>query len=954
MKHAIYLLGLTSAIFMGCTDHEMPTETQQEISRQTIIAQMPQPGSNSRVSIQNKGSILWTPGDAFIAFNETYQKAKFVLDDIEYVSKGKFSSTDEVEGKFINAAFPSYALPEFDGTNISFVFPKEYGVDQNTDNSAMWGEIVNNNVTFHHLMSVLKVNVSILPYEYNKIVVEADKPIAGKFTQTVADVAKGLIADKSNTDKTNNTITITRSLTKGEVYVSLPAGTYAQVSIKALNGTDATTAPKMLAEVKNKTIKCGYMYSVGHRGIDEKVFSLLNLDYPGLSEVKASYNNGEIKKAAEALLNYYRNRTNVKNPEIQNLSLNNNFRNIANQALEYRFTVSKFVEDDKGTPDKSDDIFYSFKKNDGSINWGYKPNVAGVDREFLYQQHRHQWMEPQAKTYAVTKNEEYVKSWIEVYSSWMKKYPCPNKAFSDPKIYDLEPGYEWKALQTAQRVNAQLNSVPLFIQSPNFPAEFFTTVLTAFAESVEMIRMNYISDGNIRLTQGEAVAKAGLLMPEFKNSDEWIQDGLQKMDIDEQFLADGIHFDLCFGYHMGALSSFVKMNSLAIANNRHDVFSPEYISKLKNAISFVEAMIYPDYTVDNFNDSHSSSYPKSTLQNRLRDYLAIFPDDEELKWLAYEGSRGGTKPTWQNRAFSTGGYYMLKSNNWSSKTGLMVIHTNNYNPTRKWHCQQDNGTFSLWYNGTNFLPDAGYYTYNDPDPTGMRQKYRSYTMHNTMSCFGKEISDYRQQGKMLKQESGKDYELIVTENMPYKKGDQKDIDGDIYHRRAIYMVDNKFVVLVDEGHSVDPISIKLNLNFHLFSEKGKKATIVSQPDASNKFGLVKTNLSKNNIVMKFFSETGSGDFKIDNPSDIKVSDKPGTTIGEARDFIRVTDRKNKNQGAARFITVIYPSAGPADTSKGINARFTDNEAGKEGTFHTNGAAIEVTVDGKTYNLAYSL
>lgn len=717
------------------------------------------------------------------------------------------------------------------------------------------------------------------------------------------------------------------------------------------------------------------------------VFSKLNLDYPGLEKVKQHYEAGEHYLAAKELLEYYRWRSNVVNPAVP-LYVTASVVDInkADQALDYRFCVAKFVETEGDTDDK--DVYYSFKNNsDGTINWGYKPDVEGVDREFLYQQHRHQWMEPQAKTYAYTKNEAYFNNWVDVYSSWMAKYPCPNAPFDDPKIYNLEPGYEWKALQPAERVLSQLNIIPCYLNSPNFTPEWLTTVLNAFAESVEMIRMNYISEGNIRATQGQAVVSAGILMPEFKNAEQWVTEGLQTMNMDEQFLSDGVHVDLDLSYHIAAISDYMEVYNLAKANNRLDILPSGYIEKLTNAVSFVKDMIYPNYTIDNFNDTRSRSYAKSTLMNRLKDYLAVFPEDEELKWMAWEGAKGGTKPTWKSKAYDVAGYYMLRSANWGTDNGMMVIHKNNDNSVKEWHCQPDNGTFSLWYKGRNFLPDAGVYSYDDPDATGMRGKYRQYVLHNTMSIYTKNIffnekgkpTEKTTTGKMLKHESGSNYELIVTENTPYMagplNGDNAVMNGDFKHRRAIYMVDNKFVVLVDEGYSssVDDGGKKVNLNFHLYSEAGdepKKIEDLSKPgcnvdgiDAPVKSGdgmsaYAKTKLSGSNLLIKSFVEAKSGfDMKLGKKAEeLPVSDNTGTMIGKKRDWLQVhlNIPKNLKNSAARLITVLYPSDGTAGDGSNISAEFTDNAGGTAGTFHPEGAAVKVTVDGQVYELEYTL
>ena len=637
------------------------------------------------------------------------------------------------------------------------------------------------------------------------------------------------------------------------------------------------------------------------------VFSKLNLDYPGLEKVKQHYEAGEHYLAAQELLEYYRWRSNVVNPDVPAFVTASAVDvNKANQALDYRFMVSTFVETNGATD--AEDVYYSFKNTDGTINWGYRPDAVD-SREFYYQQHRHQWMEPQAKAYAYTKNEAYFNNWVDVYTSWMAKYPCPNKVFDNPSIINLEPDYEWKALQPAERVLSQLNIIPLYLTSPNFTPEWLTTVLNAFAESVEMIRMNYVPEGNILARQGLAVAVSGILMPEFKNAEQWAADGINVMD--GQFLADGVHCDLDPSYHIGTLSDFLKLYNVAKANNKSSLLPSNYLERLKNAISFVQDIIYPDYTIDNFNDTRSSSYAKSTLMNRLKDYLAVFPEDEELKWMAWEGAKGGTKPSWKSKAYDVAGYYMLRTANWSANDGMMVIHKNNDNSVKEWHCQPDNGTFSLWYKGRNFLPDAGVYSYDDPDVTGMRGKYRQYILHNTMSIYSKNIffnekdkpTEKTTTGKMLKHESGSNYELIVTENTPYMagplNGDNKNVmNGDFKHRRAIYMVDNKFVVLVDEGYSTSILDggKGVNLNFHLLSEAADGEYGIDEPVVSGSSGCAKTKLTGSNLLVKSFAETASG-FKMVRASkkeEVAVSDKLESTIGNKRDWLQVTVNIPKN------------------------------------------------------------
>lgn len=43
------------------------------------------------------------------------------------------------------------------------------------------------------------------------------------------------------------------------------------------------------------------------------------------------------------------------------------------------------------------------------------------------------------------------------------------------------------------------------------------------------------------------------------------------------------------------------------------------------------------------------SYSKSTLLNRLKEYSAMYPDNNELLWVATEG-KNGSKPSYTTKA----------------------------------------------------------------------------------------------------------------------------------------------------------------------------------------------------------------------------------------------------------------------------------------------------------------
>lgn len=94
--------------------------------------------------------------------------------------------------------------------------------------------------------------------------------------------------------------------------------------------------------------------------VDASIFESLNLDYPGLEKVKMHYEAGEHYYASLALLDYYRTRTNVTNPDLSLIDVKATETEMgqANAAMDnYRFYVKGF-EDPKapGMP-------YSVKKD---------------------------------------------------------------------------------------------------------------------------------------------------------------------------------------------------------------------------------------------------------------------------------------------------------------------------------------------------------------------------------------------------------------------------------------------------------------------------------------------------------------------------------------------------------------------------------------------------------------
>ena len=379
---------------------------------------------------------------------------------------------------------------------------------------------------------------------------------------------------------------------------------------------------------------------------------------------------------------------------------------------------------------------------------------------------------------------------------------------------------------------------------------------------------------------------------------------------------------------MGVIENFRITHEVAEANGKVSHLPADYIAVLKGACNFITDYIYPDYTWECFNDTFQQS--QSVLTRNVGNYAAMFPkDNDKFLWVSTGGAQGA-KPAEKLISYPAGGFYFLR-NGWDSQSTILV-YTNNSNPKNFTHCHHDNGTFSLWSRGRNFMPDAGVYSYGgNTSLDQIRDRNKSAAYHNTLTKDLKPIEkDYCAGKHLLSQEQQDGVRVVVAENKSY---------SDLTHRRGVFMVEDKFYVIVDEAYGT-AANVPVNVSFHLCRDSSKGVNVVSIDDHSSDYAYGAHTTFGDGVNMKWltFSETHTG-FKGESGTSY-YSEKLNTE--QDRKFYRLTATKSGASDVVRFITVIHP-----DTSAKISAEFT-------AAYSASGAALKVTVDGKTYNLSYKL
>lgn len=655
--------------------------------------------------------------------------------------------------------------------------------------------------------------------------------------------------------------------------------------------------------------------------INPRLFEVIDIQADGMSDVRSLYEEGYVYEAAQALLEYYRTRTSVVNPYVHltSTSYTSAAKNIADQALKengYRFYVKGYTD---GTTADGMEQYYSFKDASGGINWECLPVT---EAQFKVQKHRHQWIEYQASVYWGTKDEKYVKSFMEVYSDWLETYPCPVAGQVSYKIAGSHPLYDmWTDLQATSRTTAHINVLEYYKHSSSLTPEFLSDMLVAFHDCVECMLANkyYEPASNHRLYEVHAIYHAAVMMPEFVRSQAWLSDALtdlaQQMNL--QFASDGVQQEMDPSYHISVVNSFYEIYNLACVNQRETELPSGLVEKLRNAALFVRDVMYPDYSMEDFNDTRSVSWTKSVLKKNFAKYAEIFPDEPSFAWVATE-HQSGSAPENLLSAYQSTGWYMLRSG-WEKKDMMMILK-NNYNERGWWHCQPDNGTVSLYRNGRKFLPDAGVYTYGgSAADNALRESFRATSQHNTLTLDGVTIADSRMLGTFKKMAQTDVYDMVHTSNQSY---------GALCHERAVFRIKDGFFVVVDFASGSAQGRVELNWHFCpgeiVFSNRGDSYLCRTDFADGNDMMFETFCFRGTSLTSAFTAKTGTS--------------YTSSKIGERKQRPCCAVAVQKTTDPVRFITVIHPFAAVSDLPE-ISAVF--NSASR----------MTVTVDGKQYTLS---
>ncbi|MBR5704210.1 MAG: alginate lyase family protein [Bacteroidales bacterium] len=596
----------------------------------------------------------------------------------------------------------------------------------------------------------------------------------------------------------------------------------------------------------------------------EEVFALLDLERPGLEQVKTCCDKQQWSGASAALLEYFRTRQDVFIPGQDATEASEKDFLWADDALRHTFHVLE-------------EPVWNYGRN---INWEYWPVK---DIEMRVQLHRQGWWTSLAKAYCTSGKEKYAREYVREFRDWVQKNPY--KPFGVDQRGTVSSGtidvdspnecFAWRPLEVGIRLLRWCRHFALFLDSPCFTPEFLMEFLQAYHQNAAVLMHSFSPSGNHLIHQSSGILRAGICFPEFKDAEAWVQAGVDNLnrEISHQSYPDGCHFELDPGYHIGFVESYNDAIQVAVRNGRLGLFPSECLEQLVRMTNYYLDYRYPDGTHPCFSDARRhDDLADAELLKDVSGYCDS-PAARQLLWFATEGKEGDA-PAYKSSGHPDTGFYTFRDG-WFDANIIMPVKATERG---MWHAQPDFGTFELWAYGKVLMPDAGAYTYSgDEEIERQRAYFKQTARHNVLTLDDRDYDD--PQPKVLAWNPDGDKQVLIVEHQAYEG---------LTHRRRIAFIEEKYFEVVDDvvGPACGRLSLRFGFGQGSLEQLSDHEFIYRDGDAGLRISISGPEGSVISIDKDWFSEA--------------MHEK------HERPVIRLDVPRSPGTGTQRFVTILRP------------------------------------------------
>jgi len=461
-------------------------------------------------------------------------------------------------------------------------------------------------------------------------------------------------------------------------------------------------------------------------------------------------------------------------------------------------------------------------------NVPYAPFPGGFDIKVPWELSRGYQLIRLGQAYLLTKDDKYLKEYIQQTQDWLDSNPCPY-------------GVNWTCpMEAAIRVVNWLWAFYLFNDQVKIPKDFKKDLYKSFLNHGRYIfnnlKIEKINGNNHYISDLVGLIYLGILCPEFIESEKWLRIGTQKLweEILRQVFADGVSFEGSTYYHR--LVTELILSAVILCKNNNVVVPNKVLGRVEKMLEFTAAYTKPNGTAPVIGDADNGrllrlgawTEPEQEWIDH-RYLLAIGACIFNREDLLFQAGDQIQEAVWHFGNIENEQLQIEKSSNYSQlfrQGGFCFLQSDKIfistridtNKKYRGHLHNDHMSFELNWNGEDFIIDSGTYTYTADYK--IRNYLRSSFAHNLVIVDDTELNEFNEKSafslnfdvKPIIREwisdLNKDY--LVVEHLGYMK-----LKEPLISQRLFYLdKDNNRFFIIDKfkGKGLHQFNNRIHLN----------------------------------------------------------------------------------------------------------------------------------------------
>ena len=546
-----------------------------------------------------------------------------------------------------------------------------------------------------------------------------------------------------------------------------------------------------------------------------------------------------------------------------------------------------------------------------SIDWLVNPSR---DVEWHILLHKFYYAVGLGMAFADTGEQRYLDKWMALITSWIEQTP---------------PGFI-AADVTGRRVQNWIYAYYYFVGQANRATicpMFHLKLINSLAEQVNFLRDNLTPARNHRTLELYAIFLAGVVFPELKEAQAWVEFALPEIarNMQTDLLPDGVQCELSTDYHQLVLKNYLcvrrlaKLNAIAVPD--------EMDARLIKALEFSMYVHKPDGVVPSLSDGDARSF----LDLLMQGYELY--GREDMLYVATQGRRG-TPPAKRSVHFADSGYSIIRSGwggdgNAFGDEQYLIFDCGPLGAGNHGHFDCLN--FELAAYGRSLIVDPGRYTYSEAGEVNWRVQFRGTAYHNTVVVDGKNQTRYEPRpikeasrhahGSVRHKVTGSapQHEMRAFSSKPrfdFLHGIARSQEYDAVHERRMFFAFGEYWICCDTLTS--PSTHRYDLLFHLNEQAQDRVTTKRERGTLLVYAP--------NLVIAQEEREGAVELDVEPGF---VSYRYG--VKHAAPILRFT----QNESNAEFQTVLYPyrTDPPTISMRGLRVTSEDGPSAGAHAFH---------------------